>query len=88
LCLGRSEGYGSDTKVKMMKWTEVLEEIRLSEEAREVVEVEGESLLLIRHRGEVYAVAVGCPHMGAQRQEHALPVLPVKVEAGRVCVEV
>jgi nitrite reductase/ring-hydroxylating ferredoxin subunit len=116
-----------------MKWTQVLEETRLPEGAREVVDVEGESVLLVRHQGQLYAVAARCPHMGAPlknghitedgflvcpwhrsafhlrtgdvaswtpwppgvgrvlgalRREHALPVFPVKVEAGRVWVGV
>ena len=32
---------------------------------REIVQSEGESILLIRHQGQVYAVAARCPHMGA-----------------------
>ncbi len=48
-----------------MKWIDVAEDARLKEGEREVVEVEGKSILLIRHRGEVYAIGARCPHMGA-----------------------
>ncbi len=48
-----------------MKWIEVLDENRLPEGAREVVEVDGVPVLLIRHRGEIFATAAHCPHMGA-----------------------
>lgn len=48
-----------------MKWLDILDESRLPEGAREVVEVEGASILLIRHQGQIYAVAARCPHLGA-----------------------
>lgn len=48
-----------------MKWVNVLDASRLPEGAREVVNAEGIPVLLIRHQGEVYAVAARCPHMGA-----------------------
>ncbi len=114
-----------------MEWIDVLEESRLPEGAREVVQADGKNILVIRHRGQVYAIAARCPHMGAPlkggrltddgaivcpwhrsafdlrtgdvkewtpwppavgsvlgvlRREHALPVFPVKVEAGRIWV--
>jgi nitrite reductase/ring-hydroxylating ferredoxin subunit len=48
-----------------MAWIDVLDESRLPEGAREVVEVNGAPVLLIRHGGEIFAVAARCPHMGA-----------------------
>lgn len=48
-----------------MRWIDAIEENRLPEGGREVVEVDGIPVLLIRHRGEVFAVAARCPHMGA-----------------------
>jgi nitrite reductase/ring-hydroxylating ferredoxin subunit len=48
-----------------MAWIDVLDESRLPEGAREVVEVSGAPVLLIRHGGEIFAVAARCPHMGA-----------------------
>ncbi len=46
-------------------WVYVLDEHRLPEGGREVVEVNGLLILLIRHKGEVFAVGARCPHMGA-----------------------
>ncbi len=48
-----------------MKWIDVLDENRLGEGAREIVHVDGRPVLLVRHQGQVYAVAARCPHMGA-----------------------
>lgn len=48
-------------------WVDVLGEAALPEGAREVVDVEGESVLLVRHQGEVFAVAARCPHIWARR---------------------
>jgi nitrite reductase/ring-hydroxylating ferredoxin subunit len=48
-----------------MKWIDVLDANRLGEGAREVVRVDGRPVLLVRHQGQVYAVAAKCPHMGA-----------------------
>lgn len=55
-----------------MQWINVLEETRLPEGGRKVVRVEGESILLVRHQGQVYAVAARCPHMGAPLQNGRL----------------
>ncbi len=52
-----------------MKWIEILEESHLPEGARKVVQAEGKSVLLIRYRGQVYAVAAKCPHMGASLEK-------------------
>lgn len=48
-----------------MNWIDVLDETRLPEGGRQVVEVDGTPVLLVRHGGEVFAVAARCPHMGA-----------------------
>jgi len=48
-----------------MTWVNVLDENSLPEGAREVVEVDDTLVLLVRHRGEIFAVAARCPHMGA-----------------------
>ena len=116
-----------------MKWIDAMEDAHLKEGAREVVQVEGRSILLLRHRGEVLALAAQCPHMGAPlqngrltgdggivcpwhrsafdlhtgdvkdwtpwppavgkllgavRRERALPVYRVKIEDGRIWVEI
>lgn len=55
-----------------MQWINVLEETRLPEGGREVVRVEGESIPLVRHQGQVYAVVARCPHMGAPLQNGLL----------------
>lgn len=47
-----------------MKWIRVLETSQLLSETRQVVEVKGESLLILQHREHVYAVSNACPHMG------------------------
>lgn len=115
-----------------MKWIDAMEDAHLKEGAREVVQVEGKNILLLRHRGEVFALDAQCPHMGAPlkngritedghlicpwhrsafdlrtgdvaqwtpwppavgkllgavRREHALPVYRVKIEEGRIWVE-
>ncbi|MCS7282762.1 MAG: Rieske (2Fe-2S) protein [Anaerolineae bacterium] len=113
-------------------WIDVLDEGRLPEGGREVVEVKGVPVLLIRHGGEIFAVGARCPHMGAPlkrgqvteegylvcplhrsafslrtgdvaqwvpwppgvgkvlgalRRERALPVYPVRVENGRILIQ-
>ena len=51
-----------------MKWIDVLEEARLPEGGREVVEVNGKNVLLVRHQGQVYAVAACC--LFSSRRRH------------------
>ncbi|MGC8874769.1 MAG: Rieske (2Fe-2S) protein [Chloroflexia bacterium] len=55
-----------------MIWIDVLEENRLPEGAREVVEVRGTQVLLLRHKGEIFAVGARCPHMGAPLKDGQL----------------
>ncbi len=50
-----------------MRWIDAIEENRLPEGGREVVEVDGIPVLLIRHRGEVFAVAAPLPPIWARR---------------------
>lgn len=114
-------------------WLDLLAAAELPEGARRVVRAGGQEVLLLRHGGQVYAVAARCPHMGAPlergtvtpegalicpwhrsafhlrtgdveewtpwppavgrvlgtlRRERALPVFPVKEEAGRIWVRV
>ena len=47
-----------------MKWFKALAEDELPEGSREVVQVDEQSVLLIRHEGRIYACASACPHMG------------------------
>lgn len=47
-----------------MNWIKVLAQEELPEGERRVVKVQDRSILLIRHRGEIYALASSCPHMG------------------------
>jgi nitrite reductase/ring-hydroxylating ferredoxin subunit len=47
-----------------MNWIRVLSEQELPKGERKVVEVEGKSLLLLHHKGDVYAMNSKCPHMG------------------------
>ena len=48
-----------------MNWIRVLSEQELPEGERKVVEVAGKSILLLHHKGGVYAMNNNCPHMGA-----------------------
>jgi nitrite reductase/ring-hydroxylating ferredoxin subunit len=52
----------------MMKWFEALAEDELAEGARQVVQVGEQSVLLMRHGGQIYATASACPHMGQSLQ--------------------
>ena len=47
-----------------MTWTKVLDADKLPEGRREVVELDRKQILLIRHKGELFAVNNKCPHMG------------------------
>ena len=48
-----------------MEWLKALAQDDLAEGGRQVIEIDGHSILLIRHQGQVYAVVSACPHMGA-----------------------
>ena len=115
-----------------MEWIETISEDELAEGERKVVRVNGYSVLLIRHEGQIYAIESACPHMrlplkggkvhdhtitcpwhhsafdldsgdvkdwspwppgvgrmlGALSREKALHVFPIKVEHGKIWVEV
>ena len=47
-----------------MKWVRVLDAGALSAGERQVVEVKDHKVLLLEHKGEVYAMLNACPHMG------------------------
>jgi nitrite reductase/ring-hydroxylating ferredoxin subunit len=51
-------------KEAVMKWFKALAEDELPEGARQVVRVGEQSVLLVRHEGQIYAIASACPHMG------------------------
>jgi nitrite reductase/ring-hydroxylating ferredoxin subunit len=61
-------------------WIEVLPDDELPDARRRVVQVEGHPMLLIRHKGNIYALDNVCPHMGA-----ALESAEVTEEATIVC---
>lgn len=63
-----------------MNWIKTLAEEALPEGARRIVEVEDRPILLVRHGGQVYAVAGKCPHMGASLEKGE-----VTAEAEIVC---
>ena len=46
-----------------MNWFAAIPEDELAEGARHVVKVGGQSILLIRHDGQIHAIASACPHM-------------------------
>ncbi len=48
-----------------MDWMHVLPEDELPEGQRRVVQVDGRSILVVRHQGEVLAMASTCPHQGS-----------------------
>jgi nitrite reductase/ring-hydroxylating ferredoxin subunit len=48
-----------------MDWIKVLAQDELPEGARQVVKVAGRDVLLVNHKGQIYAVDNRCPHMGA-----------------------
>ena len=49
-----------------MAWTDVLALADLSDGDRKVVQVGDREVVLVNHKGKVYAVGSRCPHMGAQ----------------------
>jgi nitrite reductase/ring-hydroxylating ferredoxin subunit len=46
-----------------MNWVKVLAQDELSQDARKVVKVENRSILLLHHRGQIYAMENACPHL-------------------------
>ena len=60
-----------------MGWIEIMPERDLGPDERQVVDVDGQSVLLFRHQGRVYAIASACPHMH-------LPLKGSKVENGTI----
>ena len=56
-----------------MNWFAAIPEDELAEGARHVVKVGGQSILLIRHDGQIHAIASACPHM-------RLPLKGAKIE--------
>ncbi len=48
-----------------MNWTKVLPREELAEGQKLTVELAGRTILLLQHKGEIYAVNNTCPHMGA-----------------------
>ena len=60
-----------------MKWISALPASELSEGERKVIEVGGESVLLIHEAGQIYAIASACPHMrlplkGGRVKDHTI----------------
>ena len=47
-----------------MNWTRVLSREELAEGQKHTVEVAGQTILLVQHKGGLYAVNNTCPHMG------------------------
>lgn len=47
-----------------MAWIRVFDESELPDGERRVVEAAGTKVLVMRHRGQLYAVNNSCPHMG------------------------
>ncbi len=47
-----------------MKWVKVLADAELAEGERRVMDVQGRSIALIRHGGELFALGAKCPHLG------------------------
>jgi nitrite reductase/ring-hydroxylating ferredoxin subunit len=48
-----------------MAWIKLLETDALGEGERQVAEVEGQKILLLKHNNKLYALQHNCPHMGA-----------------------
>ena len=60
-----------------MTWERALSESELEEGGRRVVDVGEHSILLLRHEGQVYAIASVCPHM-------RLPLKGAKIQDGTI----
>jgi nitrite reductase/ring-hydroxylating ferredoxin subunit len=62
---GRRNGIiGANKKEGLMNWTKVLPREELGEGQKRTVEVAGQTILLVQHKGELYAVNNTCRHMG------------------------
>jgi len=48
-----------------MNWIEVLSQDQLPAGTRQAVELSGRAILLVNHKGDIYAVGNRCPHLGA-----------------------
>lgn len=48
-----------------MKWIKVMDEDTLADGERQVVEVQDQKVLLLKHNAKLYAMQSSCPHMGA-----------------------
>jgi len=48
-----------------MGWVKVLEKDQLTGDERRVIDLKGHKVLVLRHKGQVYAMLSRCPHMGA-----------------------
>jgi nitrite reductase/ring-hydroxylating ferredoxin subunit len=55
-----------------MNWTRVAAENELAEGVRQVVKVEGHSILVLRHGGEIFAIQAYCPHLGGHLKDGRL----------------
>lgn len=49
-----------------MAWQRAIRDEELRDGDRTVVEVEGRKILVVRQRGQLYAIAPRCPHMGGR----------------------
>jgi nitrite reductase/ring-hydroxylating ferredoxin subunit len=52
-----------------VNWTKVLPQEELPDGGRHIVDVGGQAILLLRVRGQLYAIDNKCPHMGASLKE-------------------
>ena len=55
-----------------MSWTKVLPVAQLAPEQKKVVKVGNQSILLVNHQNQFYAVANSCPHMKLPMQKGKL----------------
>lgn len=55
-----------------MHWHQVASVAEMGEGVRRVVDLHGEAVLLVSHRGRIYAVAARCPHMGGALERGTL----------------
>jgi nitrite reductase/ring-hydroxylating ferredoxin subunit len=65
------------TKGGTMEWIATILEEELVKDNRQVVQVGGHSILLIRHDDRIYATASACPHM-------RLPLKGAKIEGDTI----
>ncbi len=60
-----------------MNWVQALTQDELPEGQRQVVKLGERSILLIHHKGQIYALASACPHM-------RLPLKGAKIEGNTI----